>query len=348
MGMAVILDPRYKIKILELLLPKIYGQEKTSNEIKTLEEYVKSLFKEYEASAPCAKVKVFEDVGSSPSSSSGPRTGFKSFFQTLLQLPTNMMTQVTNGSKDPTLQRIAKYILAILVSTVASESAFSTSERLIRPHRSRLHPKTLEALMCVKSWLLNEIQETPSQAEGEKAKKESDIANLEKELVVDVEMQNVQNPHDSRKGKGITTDEIKEPIMKLVPTSREVRQDPDEPIRVPYEIHGKIYQLTNDEIQAHLDKEENIKKAVEEAKRLEMTKSELIKVVHEKASKAGIDPKILERRKRTRMKLEPEICIPALECNMILPEGMPFVNNMVIEELEYGMFFTDVFGDEAF
>nr|GFB42972.1 zinc finger BED domain-containing protein RICESLEEPER 2-like [Tanacetum cinerariifolium] len=29
MGMAVILDPRYKIKFLELLLPKIYGQEKT-------------------------------------------------------------------------------------------------------------------------------------------------------------------------------------------------------------------------------------------------------------------------------------------------------------------------------
>ncbi|GJY02125.1 hypothetical protein Tco_0360277 [Tanacetum coccineum] len=48
-------------------------------------------------------------------------------------------------------------------------------------------------------------------------------------------------------------------------------------------------------------------------------------------------------RKRTRMKLEPEICIPTLECNMSLPEGVPFVNNMVIEVPEYGMFFTDVF-----
>ncbi|GJZ76065.1 hypothetical protein Tco_0640530 [Tanacetum coccineum] len=53
-------------------------------------------------------------------------------------------------------------------------------------------------------------------------------------------------------------------------------------------------------------------------------------------------------RKRTRMELEPKIRIPALECNMSLPEGVPFVNNMVIEEPEYGMFFTDVFGDEAF
>ncbi|GKC58479.1 hypothetical protein Tco_1086077 [Tanacetum coccineum] len=53
-------------------------------------------------------------------------------------------------------------------------------------------------------------------------------------------------------------------------------------------------------------------------------------------------------KKRTRMELEYEICIPVLECNISLPEGIPFVNNMVIEEPEYGMFFTDVFGDEAF
>ena len=64
----------------------------------------------------------------------------------------------TNGGKYPTLQRMAKDILVIPVSTIASESAFSTSGRLISPHRSRLHPKTLEALMCAQSWLLNEIR----------------------------------------------------------------------------------------------------------------------------------------------------------------------------------------------
>ncbi|KAE8662993.1 hypothetical protein F3Y22_tig00113124pilonHSYRG00617 [Hibiscus syriacus] len=69
----------------------------------------------------------------------------------------------TNGGKYPTLQRITKDILAILVSTVASESTFSISGRLISPHRSRLHPKTLETLMCAQSWLLNEIRETCSE-----------------------------------------------------------------------------------------------------------------------------------------------------------------------------------------
>nr|GEX90212.1 hypothetical protein [Tanacetum cinerariifolium] len=54
------------------------------------------------------------------------------------------------------------------------------------------------------------------------------------------------------------------------------------------------------------------------------------------------------RRKRKHMELEPEIKVPGLECNRSLPEGVPFVNNKVIEELVYGIFFIDVFGDHAF
>jgi hypothetical protein len=64
----------------------------------------------------------------------------------------------SNGIKYPTLQKIARDILAIPVTTVASESAFSTSGRLLSPHRSRLHPKTIEALMCAQSWLWTEIK----------------------------------------------------------------------------------------------------------------------------------------------------------------------------------------------
>ncbi|GKC84878.1 hypothetical protein Tco_1140595 [Tanacetum coccineum] len=56
----------------------------------------------------------------------------------------------------------------------------------------------------------------------------------------------------------------------------------------------------------------------------------------------------LGNRKRKHMELEPEIKVPGLECNRSLPNGVPFVNNIVIEEPEYGIFFTDVFGDQAF
>lgn len=60
-----------------------------------------------------------------------------------------------NGVKYPTLQAIARDVLAIPVSTVTSESAFSTSGYIVSPHRSRLHPTTLEALMCARSRLWN-------------------------------------------------------------------------------------------------------------------------------------------------------------------------------------------------
>ena len=63
-----------------------------------------------------------------------------------------------DGLKYPTLQYFARDILDILVTTVASESAFSTNGRLLSPHRSRLHPRTLEALMCAQSWLWSELK----------------------------------------------------------------------------------------------------------------------------------------------------------------------------------------------
>ncbi|GJT83921.1 hypothetical protein Tco_1058263 [Tanacetum coccineum] len=51
--------------------------------------------------------------------------------------------------------------------------------------------------------------------------------------------------------------------------------------------------ITNDEINALIEKEDKIKKDVEEAKMFEMTKTEVIKVVQEEAEKIGVDPKII-------------------------------------------------------
>ncbi|GJY85383.1 hypothetical protein Tco_0499409 [Tanacetum coccineum] len=181
-----------------------------------------------------------------------------------------------------------------------------------------------------------------------------------------------------------------------------------------------MHYLTNDEINAHMEKEEQIKKATEEAKMFAITKTEVIKVVREEVEKTKLNPKtivnskegekfkkaqdvehqVLKRdhsqkvkrlmelnkkrveqymyerlkkipgelgiqsalpdpipeqapsqssgRKRKHVELEPEIRVHGLECNQSLPKGVPFVNNMVIKEPEYGIFFTDVFGDQAF
>nr|GEY15920.1 hypothetical protein [Tanacetum cinerariifolium] len=79
-------------------------------------------------------------------------------------------------------------------------------------------------------------------------------------------------------------------------------------------------------------------------------------------------PSQVSRRKRKHMELEPEvkICLVIKHSKdgmifnkvgvdslvsylvMALLEGVPFLDNMVIEEPEYGIFFTDMFGDQAF
>ena len=58
----------------------------------------------------------------------------------------------------PTLRMITRDILAIPVTTVAFESAFSTGGRVLSEHRSRLTPQMVEALMCSQSWLRHSLK----------------------------------------------------------------------------------------------------------------------------------------------------------------------------------------------
>uniref|UniRef100_A0A803N1H5 BED-type domain-containing protein n=1 Tax=Chenopodium quinoa TaxID=63459 RepID=A0A803N1H5_CHEQI len=51
------------------------------------------------------------------------------------------------------LSTLAKDILAIPISTVSSESAFSTSGRILDQFRSSLGPNMVEALVCTQDWL---------------------------------------------------------------------------------------------------------------------------------------------------------------------------------------------------
>ena len=89
-----------------------------------------------------------------------------------------------NGPRYPILSQIAKDVLAIPVSTVASESAFSTGGRILDPFRSSLTHKTVESLICTQNWLrstlLGERTIQPSQEEAEfyELVETSNIVNL--------------------------------------------------------------------------------------------------------------------------------------------------------------------------
>ncbi|KAK2658983.1 hypothetical protein Ddye_005516 [Dipteronia dyeriana] len=58
-----------------------------------------------------------------------------------------------NKGKYLILAKTARDILAIPVSTVAFESVFSAGGRFLSPHRRRLRPDTLEALMYTQNWI---------------------------------------------------------------------------------------------------------------------------------------------------------------------------------------------------
>ncbi|KAG5540906.1 hypothetical protein RHGRI_020970 [Rhododendron griersonianum] len=62
-----------------------------------------------------------------------------------------------NSNKYPILSKIARDVLAMPVSTVASESAFSTGGRILDPFRSSLSLSMVETLVCTQNWLLSMV-----------------------------------------------------------------------------------------------------------------------------------------------------------------------------------------------
>ena len=58
-----------------------------------------------------------------------------------------------NSVRFPVLSELARDVLAMPISTVASESAFSTGGRILNDFRSSLTPRIVEALLCSQDWI---------------------------------------------------------------------------------------------------------------------------------------------------------------------------------------------------
>jgi len=182
---ACVLDPRYKFTTVSFVLKKMFGDEGTIIE-KEVHTYMSSLFNEYVSKS------VSKDTGgkvstSLPSSSfstmetstpglgelldeirkhkaaSGGVDSKTELEKYLAEDPENERPDFdilawwkVNSPRFPILGMMARDVLAIPISSVASESAFSTGGRILDQFRSSLTPKLVETLVCLQDWLRSE------------------------------------------------------------------------------------------------------------------------------------------------------------------------------------------------
>jgi hypothetical protein len=181
MAVAVILDPRLKMTMLHACYIALFGEDAAGTYVIEAHELLTALMKHYNVNqdfvatsfggAPstvsaAAELSIFKTLAANKKTTSFVRS--KNELDRYLEeetLPHDESDYFDilgrwklEGARYPTLRLITRDILAIPITTVASESAFSTSGRVLSEHRSRLTPKMLEALMCSKSWLRHNLK----------------------------------------------------------------------------------------------------------------------------------------------------------------------------------------------
>ena len=179
---ACIFDPRFKLRLVEYYFSMIYGDDATSR-VQMVHSDCQSIVKEYKtiyasaATSPKYSSSSLSTVHSTPSSGSYKSlTKWISEFTSFVNVgneevndelntylgeklvPFNVEEKFdvlawwkVNGGNYSILSQITRDILAIPITNIASESAFTTSGRFVSPYRNRLHPSTLEDLMCSQS-----------------------------------------------------------------------------------------------------------------------------------------------------------------------------------------------------
>ncbi|KAH9751994.1 BED-type domain-containing protein [Citrus sinensis] len=173
---ASILDPRAKMDFAKHIFEIIFANDgwKVEEMTKAVKDLLNELYDAY--SAMCSSSTPSMCSESVPSGSYGG-TSYSPYFTTEVGLPEGPSgdgddifrvsrpffgyAQKVNGSKYLILEKIARDVFAVLVSTVASESAFSTGRHVIDEYRSSLTPCMVEALICTENWLQAKLFANP-------------------------------------------------------------------------------------------------------------------------------------------------------------------------------------------
>lgn len=179
---APLLDPRQKFKYVEWWLHQLYGKQKGDTMVEKVKMAVYSMFEDYKNIYTPQATLTRERVESSivddrpihnlknmmkvRYKNHVMETGgcdSKSELDRYLIEPIEPDEDINpnfdllawwklNSPRFPVLSRMVRDVLAVPISTVASESAFSTGGRVLDAFRSSLTPKIAEGLICSQDW----------------------------------------------------------------------------------------------------------------------------------------------------------------------------------------------------
>lgn len=183
LAIAAILDPRFKMKLVEYYYPQIYGVT-AQDRIDDVNDRIKALYSEHALCSPLASLDqglAWQVSGSdNPDNETRDRlTGFDKFLNETSQnqssisdldkyleeplFPRNVDFSIlewwkVHMPKYPILSMVARNVLGIPMSKVAFEFAFNTGGRVLDSYRGSLSPNTVQALMCAQDWLQSELE----------------------------------------------------------------------------------------------------------------------------------------------------------------------------------------------
>ncbi|KAK9279908.1 hypothetical protein L1049_013592 [Liquidambar formosana] len=173
---AMVLDPRYKLKYVKFSYTKFYDSSKVDEIIAKVKSVMDRLYHCYmlEMNSNVDSSQSFKDVEMGNAEHAVViEDDWDDFLKSekCMVMSTELDRYLEEGVeicvpgfdillwwkvKSPTypvLSCMARDILAIPITTVASESAFSTGGRVLDQFRSSLTPKIVECLICAQDWL---------------------------------------------------------------------------------------------------------------------------------------------------------------------------------------------------
>nr|XP_024922457.2 zinc finger BED domain-containing protein RICESLEEPER 1-like [Ziziphus jujuba var. spinosa] len=182
LALAAILDPRFKMKLVEYYYSQIYGST-ALDRIKEVSDGIKGLFNAYSICSTMVDQGSALPGSSLPSTSNDTRDRLKGFDKFLHEtsqsqsvisdlekyleepvFPRNCDFNILNWWKVhtpryPILSMMARDVLGTPMSTIGSELAFNTGGRVLDQCRSSLNPDTRQALICTQDWLQIDSQD---------------------------------------------------------------------------------------------------------------------------------------------------------------------------------------------